>query len=362
MCTFADAQEPICLDTFSNEVDGSTLWFKFNNSSLYADAVGDLTSGLFWDISMSSVENFLKHVMTYSVVPMSLRLTQEVLRKRQYLLDLADSAQDRISVAFTELEVAHGLVQKIALHAEAINSGQDVTIEHEYKELDWEPMEPDETRYQCCNQCKRLCCQYCAWPEGVAESPCTYFDRSQYPDHAGKCPKCDPKCTGFKQHHYRQTTKPVEKTKVKSVRCPGKVAYLESAVGATNSAEEQIGNIQTDMELLFKEMLGDMDLMREATQELNAIACKPDSFSNADLFAQMIEEEERAHSPGYETRVRGLKLARERCEVIEKMAGAQSLRDLFPEYQEELSRVVRDDLEATRVGSSKRSPTGCTIS
>lgn len=146
------------------------------------------------------------------------------------------------------------------------------------------------------------------------------------------------------------------------MRCPGKVAYLESAVGATNSAEEQIGNIQTDMELLFKEMLGDMDLMREATQELNAIAYKPDSFSNADLFAQMIEEEERAHSPGYETRVRGLKLARERCEVIEKMAGAQSLRDLFPEYQEELSRVVRDDLEATRVGSSKRSPTGCTIS
>lgn len=84
-----------------------------------------------------------------------------------------------------------------------------------------------------------------------------------------------------------------------------------------------------------------MQILKDCRAELDKIAFKQVNHSNVNLFEQMIREEERARSKGYQGRVASLKQAKARAEAIEKMVGAETMVELFPAYKEEIQQFVQ---------------------
>lgn len=66
--------------------------------------------------------------------------------------------------------------------------------------------------------------------------------------------------------------------------------------------------------------------------ELDKIALKPRIFTNEEYFKQMIEYEETEKNPGYENRVKGLKMMQEHTKQINAFSKAEDITHLFPQY------------------------------
>lgn len=338
MCTFADGGEPQCLDVFSqSQTIKWQEYFKFNNSALYVDQSTPLAE-FFWDLGNNSIDKFLQFVTATSILPMSCTLTQEVLQTRQVMQLRADDAAKRINRGIAKAEYLHRLLQDMKQHEGDMNSNKDYTFTDHVVVLKQVPLEPGDTAYQWCTNCNQLCCQYCKWPEGVVQSPCTYFNGGN------NCPVCKKKgeraCT--RAQHSRQTHKDIQVKEAQTTTYEGKeTAYLAAQQGLT-SAQYALRQQVKKLEKVAKVLLADMDTLKQCRIRIDEIALSKVNHSNVNLFAQMIAEEEKTKSLGFQARIQALQLAKSRAETIEKMVGADSFEQLFPAYQEEINRVLQE--------------------
>jgi len=86
------------------------------------------------------------------------------------------------------------------------------------------------------------------------------------------------------------------------------------------------------MSKLGKSILKDMESITTSLMELDKIALKPRIFANEEYFKQMIEYEETEKNPGYENRVKGLKMMQEHAKQINAFSKAEDITHLFPQY------------------------------
>jgi len=332
MCTFADGADPQCLEVLRSNMDWQD-YFKFNNSALYADpGRGDPTTKFFWDLGMDSVERFLTFVVETSRFPMSLTLAKEVLQTRERMQTQAESSMKRIQYGINQLEYLHDLIEDMKQHEGDINSNKDYKFTQTKKIVKQRPLTSDETAYQWCTNCNQLCCQYCKWPQSAVQSPCTYFH------NGGQCPCCPQKCN--RESHTRQKHKDIEVDEQYTTELDGKKEAFEAAKLGLSTAEYSLAKKAQEVEALAKEVLDDMSKLKECRETLDKIALKKINHSSVNLFGQMIEEETRAKTKGYQARIAGLQRAKDRAEAIEKMVGATSIESLFPKYQAEIQRVI----------------------
>lgn len=356
MCTFADGGEPQCLDVFSQTIKWQD-YFKFNNSALYVDQSTPLAE-FFWDLGNNSIDNFLQFVTSTSILPMSCTLTQEVLQTRQIMQLRADQAAVRINDGIAKAEYLHRLLQDMKQHEGDMNSNKDYTFTDHVVVLKQVPLEPGDTAYQWCTDCNQLCCQYCRWPEGEVQSPCTYFNGGS------NCPVCKKKgervCT--RARHSRQTHKDIQVKEAQTKTYEGKeTAYLAAQQGLT-SAQYALRQEVSNLEQVAKVLLQDMDTLKQCRIRIDEIALSKVNHSNVNLFAQMIEEEEKTKSVGFQARIQALQLAKSRAETIEKMVGAESFEQLFPAYQEEINRVLQEkQKDAPRKQSRSQGRDMCSV-
>lgn len=290
-------------------------------------------------MGVESIENFLQFVMRTSTVPMSMTLSKQVLETRQRMQDQADGAMLRIARGMEQAEYLHEMMKDMKVHQADFNANQNYTFKKKVNMPKLVPLEPHETAYQWCTTCNQLCCQICEWPVGPVLSPCTYF-------HNGKgCPKCRG-CP--RESHVRQKNKEITEEIEQVTVLDGKKNACEAAQKGISAAQNAIQNQVSEGESLTKEILMDMQILKDCREELDKIAFKKVNHSNVNLFEQMIKEEEMARSKGYQGRVASLKQAKARAEAIEKMVGAQSMVQLFPAYKEEIESFVQQSGPARR--------------
>jgi hypothetical protein len=353
MCTFADGGEPVCLKNLSKHLHWQRH-FKFNNSALYVDpSKGGDWGKFFWNLGADSVEKFLDFVVENSRTPMSLTLAREVLQIRQRMQDQADGAMERIARGLEQAEFLHAMLKDMKSHRKDLDANKDYTFKKKVNVQKQVELGPGENAYQFCTDCNQLCCQYCVWEKGIPQSPCTYF-------HGGAgCPRCR-QCP--RERHVRQRYREITEEVEQVATLDGKKNAHEAAQRGISAAQNALRNQAADMEALAKDLLEDMQALKDSRARLDEIAMKKVNHSNVGLFGQMIQEEEKAAAPGWKLRVKSLQQAKERAEAIEKLVDARSMVDLFPAYQDAIQEVLNDQevLDESPRGGGRGGP-GCCL-
>lgn len=321
MCTFADGGPPQVISTLKPHV-AFEKFFTFNNSALYTPSEqATNTTKFFWRMAMSSVDQFLSYVVQQDRKPLSLVDSVQVLDTRDYLYTTIQNAQRRIQQGFSFLESTQALMQQIKKHEDQINENGSFTYD------EWEDRyerKPLGKTVQLCAKCNVTCCQKCEWPKHATESQCTYFNY-------GRCPVCPGKCP--KSSHVR-SDELVTKTQVKVTKeWSFKKQALKEGEEGLSSAQRMLKQKEDEMDQGVRDILADMQNVKDALTKLDAIALKPRVFTDESYFEQMIQYEEDTRNPGYEGRIVGLKLMMERARDMKKLSQAKDMRDLFPQYK-----------------------------
>jgi len=328
MCTFADGQKPLSLDTLKDKFVYQD-YFCFNNSALYVPSknAGPNTK-TFWKLCISSVKKFFDVILEKNLPPLSLTLSKQVMEYREWLFASVQSSKDRINEGFRLLEKSNNLLEAIKKNKKKLDENGTFTYE-DYEERTKEI--PLPTPYQWCNNCGCLCCQICPWPEGAVFSQCTYFNGGR------PCPKCPGRCR--REDHRRCThTVQVERVKVTKIYEAKKELFEEGKKGLSTSeaALEKEINIMSE---LGKKILEDMQKIKNSLIELDKIALKPRVFTNEQYFKEMIEYEETEKNPGWENRIEGLKMMRDQAKQINDISKADNIANLFPQYNKILDEL-----------------------
>jgi hypothetical protein len=221
-------------------------------------------------------------------------------------------------------------MQQIKKHEAQINENGCFTYEEFEDRYERKPL---GKTVQLCANCNVTCCQKCEWPKNATESKCTFFN------YGHLCPCCPGKCP--REAHVR-TDELVTKTAVKVVKeWSFKKQALKEGEQGLSSAQRMLKQKEEEMDNGVRDVLADMQNVKDALTKLDDIALKPRVFTDESYFEQMIQHEEEQKNPGYERRVVGLKLMLERARDMKKLSQAKDMRELFPQYKKIMEEARR---------------------
>ena len=90
MCNFADGDTPLAVDTVKKHLHYEQ-YFCFNNSALYTPSEiaknNKTNTKFFWKLGIENVKKFFDIILKNDLPPLSLKLSKQVIVKRNWLFD-----------------------------------------------------------------------------------------------------------------------------------------------------------------------------------------------------------------------------------------------------------------------------------
>ncbi len=329
MCTFADGQEPLCIGALKDKLHYEE-YFCFNNSALYIPAEGSNSNNntkFFWKLGIENVKKFLKEIQNKNLPPLSLRLSKQVMSKRNWLYENVKSSQKRVNQGFKMLDYSKELLDAIKKNKKLIDENGSFTHKVIKKV---ERTVYLNNNYQFCDNCKQICCQVCKWPQNEPYSMCTYFNPNSCHYNAGGCPICPSHCNRYSHSKVNKYIMYDEKEETEVIKAK-KDLYDDGQKNLSMSdclLNETIEKMRKEGENMLKEMKE----IKNSLDELDRIALKPRVLTNVEYFEQMIDFEKEKKSPGYTKRIEGLQIMKEQAEQLNKLSQANDITQLFPTF------------------------------
>ena len=330
MCTFADGQEPLAIGALKGKLHYED-YFCFNNSALYIPSERTNSKNnntkFFWKLGMDNVKRFLNEILKRNVPPLSLRLSKEVMSKRNWLYENVKSSQKRVNEGFRMLDRSKELLDAIKKNKKLIDENGSFT----HKVIKKIPRTVYlDNNYQFCDNCKQICCQVCEWPQNEPYSMCTYFDPKSICYSEGGCPMCPGHCNRYAHSKANKYIVYDEKEEMQVIKAK-KDTYDDGRKNLSTSdclLNETIEKMRKEGENMLKEMKE----IKNSLDELDKIALKPRVLTNVEYFQQMIDFEKDKKSPGYTKRIEGLKIMKDRAEQLNRFSQANDITQLFPSF------------------------------
>ena len=327
MCTFSDGRKPSVIETLEGKFPYEN-YFCFNNSALYVPPeLANNYAKFFWELGIDNVKKFFDMILKNDYPPLSLKLTKQVLSKRNLLFDSAKNLQKRINQGFKMLDESRELLEKIKKNKTLIEQ----TRSFKFKKIEKVPRTVKlNDAYQYCINCNQMCCQYCKWPDNEPYSMCSFFDPNSSNYHPEGCPKCPGHCNRYSHVKSKQYIAYDEKEEEVIINAR-KEAFEEGQKGLSYSEQllnQTIEKMRQEGEVIIKQMKD----IKESLEELDKIALKPRVFTNAEYFQDMIENEKQYQRPGYLKRIEGLEMMKNQAEILNATIKAENITQLFPKY------------------------------
>jgi len=194
MFTFSDGPKPRVIETLEGKFPYEN-YFCFNNSALYVPPeLANNYTKLFWELGMDNVKKFFDMILKNDYPPLSLKLTKQVLSKRNLLFDSAKNLQKRVNEGFKMLDESRELLEKIKKNKTLIEQNRSFKV----KQIIYVSRTVKlNDAYQYCINCNQMCCQDCKWPDNEPYSMCSFFDPNSSNYHPEGCPKCPGHCNRY---------------------------------------------------------------------------------------------------------------------------------------------------------------------
>ena len=330
MCTFADGQEPLAIGALKGKLHYED-YFSFNNSALYipSDSSNSKNNNtkFFWKLGMENVKRFLNEILKKDLPPLSLRLSKQVMSKRNWLYENVKSSQKRVNEGFKMLDKSKELLDAIKKNKKLIDENGSFT----HKVVKKIPRTVYlDINYQFCDNCKQICCQFCKWPQNEPYSMCTYFDPNSCHYNGGGCPKCPGHCN--RKAHSKANKYIVYDEKEEMEVIKAKKDLYDDGRRKLSTSDLLLNETIEKMRKEGENMLKEMKEIKNSLDELDKIALKPRVLTNVEYFQQMIDFENEKKRPGYSKRIEGLKIMKEQAEQLNKLSNANDITQLFPTF------------------------------
>ena len=334
MCTFSDGPKPRVIETLEGKFPYEN-YFCFNNSALYEPPeLANSNTKFFWKLGMDNVKKFFDMILKNDYPPLSLKLTKQVLSKRNLLFDSAKNLQKRVNQRFKMFHESRALL-------EIIKKNKDLIEENRFFKTKLMLKVPRTVKlndaYQYCINCNQMCCQYCKWPDNEPYSMCSFFDPNSSNYHPEGCPKCPGHCDRYSHAKTKQYIVYDEK-EVELIIEAMKEAFEEGQKGLSYSEQllnQTIEKMRQEGEVIIKQMKD----IKESLEELDKIALKPRVFTNAEYFQNMIEYEYHYHNRGYLKRIEELEIMKNQAEILNATIKAENITQLFPKYNNVITEL-----------------------
>ncbi|XP_039593962.1 uncharacterized protein LOC120516368 [Polypterus senegalus] len=336
LITFADGQRPPVLDAikesnipFPKDNKGNPLFFKFNNSALFAN--NDETDSsdclmfdkMFWDMGAKSMEGFFEYLEKMD--DKSLALTKEVLKERRCLETAVEGLQPQIKAALIKLEEMRRTSYILKKHITDIESNKDFEYEVEEPETIRESIAGTGKFITNCQKCNFTCHFPCSRSDDKDKIGCAAMEY-------GVCKVCPGRCVwsvhSNQQHRFIYLSKKVTKTydelKKKYEEAKGEKMTTEQVF---ERLQHEYGDVKEEVHKLIKKSY-------ESIKRLEEIALRPNPLSTPEYIELLIQAEEQEAKPGWMERVKSLQEVREKAVIIEKVSRNENL---LPSEQKEHS-------------------------
>ena len=328
MCTFADDKKPLALKTLNGKIHFEE-YFCFNNSALYTPIESsNSTTKTYWNLGMNNVKRFFEIILKKNLPPLSLKLSKKVMLKRSWLFQHVKSSQQIINEGFKMLDNSKELLDEIKRHKDLIDKNGCFKTKQKNKIPRKVTL---NGTYQFCDNCKVMCCQVCKWPPNSTYSQCSYFSGGR------PCPCCPGKC--IREAHVRAndyiTYDEIEEEVIIDAK---KAAYEEGQKGLSYSdrlLNETIEKMRKEGEQIIKHMKE----IKSSLEELDKIALKPRVLTNVEYFDQMIDLEKKQKKAGFQKRIAGLEMMRNRAKQLNTMSKTDDISQLFPSFNNVINEL-----------------------
>ncbi|XP_051781744.1 uncharacterized protein LOC114669713 isoform X2 [Erpetoichthys calabaricus] len=327
LITFADGQRPPVLDAikdsnilFPKDEKGSPLFFKFNNSALFANndksnsSDGLMFDKMFWDMGAKSMEGFFETLETMDAK--SLALTKEVLKERKRLETVVDGLRPQISNALSKSEEMRQTRDILNKHITDIESNKDFEYEVEETETIRESIAGTGKFITNCQKCNFTCHFPCALPNDKDKIRCAAMKD-------GVCTVCPGKCVwsvhSNQQHRFIYETKKVKKTYDELKK------KYEKAKGEKMTTEQVFEWLHHELDVVEEELHKLIEVSHYCIKQLEAIALRPNPLSTPEYIELLIQAEEQEAKPGWMERVKSLREVKEKAVIIVKLSRKEKL-------------------------------------
>jgi hypothetical protein len=267
--------------------------------------------------------------------PLSLKLTKQVLSKRNLLFDSAKNLQKRINQGFKMLDESRELLEKIKKNKTLIEQNRSFKV----KQIIYVSRTVKlNDAYQYCINCNQMCCQDCKWPDNEPYSMCSFFDPNSSNYHPEGCPKCPGHCDRYSHVKTKQYIVYDEKEEEVIINAR-KEAFEEGQKGLSYSEQllnQTIEKMRQEDEVIIKQMKD----IKESLEEFDKIALKPRVLTNAEYFQDMIYYEKEVKTPGYLKRIEELKIMKNQAKILNAISKAEDITQLFPQFNNVISELT----------------------
>ncbi|XP_073489025.1 uncharacterized protein [Aquarana catesbeiana] len=303
--TFAEVGEPNVLSAImeadvpcAKSKDGKPVYFKVNNSMLYAnnhpdekDHYGCLVHKIQWKMGMESIEKFLLHFLP-GLASKDLSLTKKVLSERHTLDVVLVGLVQKIEEAMFKQHELKETERNLNQHKTDIESNKD--FQFEVTETVKKKIDSETENSTNCHECSSTCHRDCL----------VYFDSLVYFCEVfnirGTCHVCGHKSsTHFSEMSYWETF--VDK-KMKSYVEVKEKYEKEEKMALT--PEKVLLKLKDDIKKAEEEAMKLIQEVAKILKRLKEIALKPTPMSAVDYIQLLIEKEKREGKRGFMERIK----------------------------------------------------------
>ncbi|XP_071314308.1 uncharacterized protein [Trachinotus anak] len=341
LVTFADGKSPPVLEAIkaaeipcATNPDGSILYFKFNNSVLFAKNTGATSDEnnfdhMFWKMGKTSMKTFFTHLT--GMQSQSLTLTKEVLEERKQLEATVVGVQPMIRKGLSKLEEIN--TTKAALQNHVTHMKENEDFEYEVVEEKSERINIDAgTFITNCHGCNYTCHYPCYISKDENKRGCAAMRN-------GNCTVCPGKCVW--SVHFNMTYRwDVKRVTEKRTYQELKKKY-EAALGEKMSSEKMIKQLEVEYEQVQGTVVEMMGTLTKCLQRLREIALRPDPLATPDYIDLLIQSEEQEAKLGFLQRIEELRSVRQRAVILTKVAEGVGLTGQEQSKLEKMKSTVK---------------------
>ncbi|XP_029451159.1 uncharacterized protein LOC115087755 [Rhinatrema bivittatum] len=330
LVTFADGQKPPLLEAIiaseipcSRDKTGSPIYFKFNNSALFAHNADDnpLNSNeeeddenfdkMFWKMGTNSLRKFFTALNKLQTK--SLLLTKEVLKERRELETLVEGLQPQIRAGLTKQEEIRQITAVLEQNKDKMKANKDFEYEVPKTVAKQETVTNFITN---CQKCHFTCHYPCGIPDDSQKFNCWAMDNQR------NCRICPAHCVW--SVHFNQKYRWIyENIVVKGTYKELKENY-EKACGEVLTAEGIFQQLEIDLSGVVQKVLELINKLSTCLQRLEEIALRPNPLSTPEYIDLLIVSEKEEAKPGYMERIQSLMAVRERAVILSNIANKKT--------------------------------------
>ena len=300
MVTFADGQDPPVLNAVKEANIPYGIFFKFNNSALFAKPDTGGVTQLYWNMGMESFNIFFSDFE--SIKPVSVLMTREVLKERLHLELLVEGLHEKINSGLDKIDALQIEGKLLKEKEEEMKLNENFTYNvttTKQKQVNL-PQESNQIVLNC-----RNCFTTCHFPcERKDDDIYNCIVMDCHDPNVARCTICPSSCTwnmhNLQGFHY-ESVKQVETRTAKTLK-----ARYDKAKGHHEEAKSTIAILEEDLSQMQQDVMIKIKNARKCKERLTEIALEPETLTEADYIDILIEAEKNEKSEGFIKRIEAL--------------------------------------------------------